>query len=97
MDAWPGGLPDAGHVRTVGSGDRWVTTPSLTVQRITGDGDVWWADGTASYPDGSTWYFAALLLIRDGRIHRERWIFGLPLEAPAWRSQWVETMTEEAG
>jgi hypothetical protein len=90
MDNWPGGFPTAGDVRVVGSEDRWVMTPSLTVARIVGNGDFWWADGTASYPDGSAWYAAALLELRDGQLYRETWYFAPPLERPAWRSQWVE-------
>jgi hypothetical protein len=91
MDNWPGGLPEAGErVRVVGSEDRWVMTPSFTFERVVGDGDSWWADGTGSYPDGSTWFAAGLFELRGGRIRRETWYFAPPLEAPAWRAQWVE-------
>jgi hypothetical protein len=90
MDNWPGGLPEAGSVRLVGSEDRWVMTPSFTMQRIVGSGDFWWGDGRASYPDGSSWFCAALLELRDGKLYRETWYFGPPLEAPEWRSQWTE-------
>ena len=74
----------------MGSEDRWVMTPSLTVTRIVGNGDSWWADGTASYPDGSAWYAAALLELRGGQLYRETWYFAPQLERPVWRSQWVE-------
>jgi hypothetical protein len=90
MANWPGGLPEALRVRMAGSEDRWVATPLNTIQRIVGSGDTWWIDGTASYPDGSTWHVAALLGLRDGRLHRETWYFAPPLDAPAWRTQWVE-------
>lgn len=90
MDHWPDGLPEAEGIRLVGSEDRWVTTPANTIHRIVGSGDTWWADGTASYPDGSTWFFASLITLRDGMIHRETWYFAQPLEAPAWRAAWVE-------
>ena len=90
MDNWPGGLPEAGEIRVVGSEDRWVVTPSFTVQRIVGGGDSWWADATATYPDGSRWFAAVLLELRGGLIWRETWYFAPPLEAPAWRAQWVE-------
>ncbi len=90
MDSWPGGLPEAGDIRLVGSEDRYVMTPSFTIERIVGSGDTWWADGTATYPDGSAWFAVALIGLRDGRIHRETWYFAPPLEAPAWRSAWVE-------
>ena len=90
MDNWPGGLPTAGDIRVVGSEDRYLMTPAFTIERIVGSGDVWWADGTAAYPDGSTWHAAAILELRDGKLFRETWYFAPPLEAPAWRSRWVE-------
>jgi hypothetical protein len=90
MNHWPGGYPDAGGLRLTGSEDRWVATPSNTLHRIVGSGDTWWADGTASYPDGSTWFCAALITLRDGLVHRETWFFAPPLEAPEWRAPWVE-------
>jgi hypothetical protein len=90
MDNWPGGRPSAGEVRIVGGEDRWVMTPLFTVHRVVGAGDSWWADGTASYPDGSTWFAAALLELRDQKLYRETWYFGPPLEAAEWRSAWVE-------
>ena len=90
MENWPGGLPEATNVHVGGSDDRWVMTPLFTMQRIEGGGDTWWADGTGRYPDGSTWYAVALLHLRDGLIQRETWFFGPTLEAPEWRSKWVE-------
>ena len=90
MDNWPGGPPEGVRIRITGSEDRWVATPANTIHRVVGSGDSWWFDGTATYPDGSTWFVAGLLTLRDGKIHRETWYFGPPLEAPEWRSQWVE-------
>jgi ketosteroid isomerase-like protein len=93
MDNWPGGLPTAGNIRVVGSEDRWVMTPAFTMQRVVGNGDFWWGDGTASYPDGGSWFVAALLEVRNGKILRETWYFAPPLEPPAWRAPWVERTT----
>jgi hypothetical protein len=90
MANWPGGLPEAGDIRIAGDEDRWVLTPSMTMQRIAGDGDTWWADGTATYPDGSRWFAALLAEVRDGLLYRETWYFAPRLEAPAWRAGWVE-------
>jgi hypothetical protein len=92
MANWPGGPPRAGTIRVVGSEDRWLVTPGFTLQRVVGSGDVWWANGTARHPDGSTWYLSALFELRDHRIYRETWYFAPPVEAPAWRSPWVERM-----
>jgi hypothetical protein len=89
---YPGGLPALKAERIVGSEDRWVTTPLYSVQRIVGNGDFWWGDGTITYPDGSTWCLAALLELRDGRIYREPNYFAERFDAPAWRAPWVERM-----
>ena len=88
--AYPGGRPVVRPERTVGSEDRWVLTPMYQLQRIVGNGDSWWADGTISYPDGSVWRLAMLLEVRDGRVHRETSYFAEPFEAPAWRAPFVE-------
>ena len=88
--AYPGGRPAVRPDRMVGSEDHWVMTPLYSLQRIVGNGDSWWADGTIAYPDGSTWQLAMLLELVDGRIHRESSYFAEPFAAPAWRAQYVE-------
>lgn len=90
MANWPGGRPVAETRRLVGTEDRWVTTTSWTFQRVAGDGDVWWGDAVARYPDGSTWFASILLELRDGKVMRETWYFAPPLDPPEWRAQWVE-------
>ena len=92
MDNWPDGLPQGERHRITGSEDRWVVTPANTIHRIVGSGDAWWFDGTASYPDGSTWFVAGLLTLRDGKVLHETWYFAPRLEPPAWRAGWVERM-----
>ena len=92
IDNYPGGLPNLNAGRIVGSEDRWVATPMYTIQRVVGNGDFWWGDGTVSYPDGSTWSLAVLIQVRDGKIYRETDYFAAPFEAPAWRAPWVERM-----
>jgi hypothetical protein len=90
MRNWPGGEPRAGQTRIRGSEDRWILTPAWTYQRIVGSGDTWWIDGEGHYPDGTTWFVAAILDVHDGAIHHETWYFGPQLEAPSWRAGWVE-------
>ena len=90
MDNWPGGLPTALSTRVVGNDDRWVMTPAFTMVHVVGDRDLWWAEGTVSYPDGSSWFAAAMLELRNGKLFRETWYFGPPLDAPEWRAPWVE-------
>jgi hypothetical protein len=89
-DHYPGGLPEVDPGRFVGSEDRWVVTPSFTYERVAGSGDTWWVEGTARYPDGSTWYVASLYRMRAGRIFRETTYWALPFDPPAWRAAWVE-------
>jgi ketosteroid isomerase-like protein len=89
-EAYPGGLPGIALPRLVGSEDQWALTPSFTVQRIVGNGDFWWGDGPLTYPDGSTWFGAVLMELRDGKILRETEYFAPQSEAPAWRRPWVE-------
>ena len=96
MTNWPGGIPQGDAANVVGSEDRWVMTPSFTYQRITGEGEHWWADAVAHYPDGSTWFAVGLFSLRAGQVHRERWFFGPQLEAPGWRAEWVERI-DQAG
>jgi hypothetical protein len=92
MRNWPGGDPqtDAAGVRIVGSEDRWVLSPSWTAERVAGSGEAWWMQAIGRYPDGSTWFVSGFFHVRDGKVRRETWFFAPPLEAPAWRSQWVE-------
>jgi SnoaL-like domain len=94
-DNYPGGLPEVDPGRIVGSEDRWVVTPSFTYERIAGSGDTWWCEGTARYPDGSTWYALTMFRLRGGLILREITYWALPFDPPAWRAQWVEPITLE--
>ena len=89
---YPGGLPTLDRIRIVGSEDRWVVTPSSTVQRVVGSGDSWWADVKVVYRDGSTWFAAKLFELRDATIYRETTYWAEAFEAPAWRARWVERL-----
>ncbi|MBI2763704.1 MAG: nuclear transport factor 2 family protein [Chloroflexi bacterium] len=92
IDHYPGGLPEVHTGRVVGSEDRWVMTPMYSVLRVVGSGDSWWADGTITYPDGSTWFYVAFFELRDGKVYRETEYFAAPFEAPEWRRPYVERM-----
>ncbi len=89
-DNYPGGLPAIDTHRIVGTEDRWVVTPSFTLERIAGGGDAWWSEGTTQYPDGSTWHVATMFQLREGRIYREVSYWAAPFDPPVWRAQWVE-------
>ena len=92
MDNYPGGEPHLDTTHIVGAEDRWVVTPAYTVQRVVGNGDMWWGAGTGKYPDGRTWHLISMVELRDGRVFRETAYFAEPFDPPAWRAGWVETM-----
>lgn len=94
MDAYPGGAPRVQRVAVVGSEDQFVVTPMFTIERVAGSGDLWWGDGVATYPDGSTWHLIVLIELRDGRVFHETEYFAEPFEAPAWRAPYVERIDD---
>ncbi len=58
------------------------------VRRVSGSGDVWVREVSASY-DGGPWMMGVGLLEFDGdRVRRERIYVTEPWEAPAWRAPW---------
>jgi ketosteroid isomerase-like protein len=66
--------------------------PKGTIRRLHGAGDVWIAEATLRYGDGSEWTSAHIFEFKNGKIWRQTDYFGQPLPAPAWRAQWVERM-----
>lgn len=88
-DNYPG-KPTVETRRITGSQDKWVTTPSWTVLKITGSGDDYTSESLASYPDGSVWHAVDFFRFREGKILHQVAYFAAPLEAPEWRARWVE-------
>jgi ketosteroid isomerase-like protein len=84
------GLPTAEPRRVTGSEDKWVTTPSWTVLKVTGSGDNYTGECKVTYPDGSVWYAVDIFTFREGKILHQVAYFGTPLEAPEWRAPWRE-------
>jgi hypothetical protein len=72
-----------------GADDRWVMTPSMTVQRIAGSGDVWFVEATTKYSSGQLYHLVQLIRLRDGRVWRATTYFAPLLEAPTWRAALV--------
>jgi hypothetical protein len=68
-----------------------TATPTATLRRIIGSGDLWAAEMIFNY-DGDRFYVVLIHEYRDGLVVRETCYYGAPFEAPAWRSQWVEPM-----
>ena len=94
LDAYPGGRPTSVVTRVVGAEDRWVVTPSNTVQHIAGSGDFWWSEWRMTYPDGRTYLCIDLIELRDQRVWRETVYWAEPFSAPDWRSAWVDGVAE---
>jgi hypothetical protein len=85
-----GGWTDQGRERVEGAEDRWVTTPTFTVLRIEGSGNVFTGVQRAQYPDGSEWHVILIGEMRDGQAWRMQTYFAPRFEPPGWREQWVE-------
>jgi ketosteroid isomerase-like protein len=84
------GLPKVETRRITGSQDKWVTTPSWTILKITGSGDDYTTESLATYPDGSVWHAVDIFQFRAGKILRQTAYFAAALEAAEWRARWVE-------
>jgi ketosteroid isomerase-like protein len=91
---YPGGVGtiEPGSSRLVGSEDQWVLTPTFSVLRIEGSGDVYTYAGKVTYSNGETWDIVAIVELRDGKIAKVVTWYAAPFEAPEWRAQWVERM-----
>jgi hypothetical protein len=89
---YPGGAPKLVPSRLVGSEDHWVTSPLGGAYRVSGDGDIWWAEWQMTYPDGRTWFTITLIEVRDGKIWRETQYWAEPFDAPEWRREFVDRL-----
>jgi hypothetical protein len=69
--------------------------PEIRLRRLTGGGDVWFAEWVIRYADGTVVYGVTRVEFRDGKIWRETRYYAEPFEAPAWRAQWVQRMEEQ--
>jgi ketosteroid isomerase-like protein len=74
---------------------RFVLTPMFTMVKIVGSGDTLAGTVKTRYPDGSDWWVIGIANFRAGKIVKVVQYFAPALEAPAWRSQWVERMGVE--
>jgi hypothetical protein len=61
------------------------------VSRILGSGDIWITEYTISYVGRST-YTVSIMEFRNEKVVHETQYFADPFEAPAWRSQWVQSI-----
>ncbi|MEV0285497.1 MULTISPECIES: nuclear transport factor 2 family protein [unclassified Kribbella] len=63
--------------------------PSITILRITGEGDHFVVLGRSDY-SGDIYYVANVVEFRDGRIARETRIYGAPFDPPEWRLKYAD-------
>jgi ketosteroid isomerase-like protein len=87
---YPGGVGTVEDSRLVGAEDKWVLTPSFSVLRIEGSGNVYTYAGTVRYSNGETWHMIVIVELRDGKIARATTWYAAPFEAPEWRAPFVE-------
>jgi hypothetical protein len=71
-----------------------VKRPRIELRRVTGGGDIWFAESVIHYADGTVFHGVGRVEFRDGKMWRETRYYAEPFEPPAWRSGWFER-TEE--
>ncbi len=65
----------------------------FNVRRILGSGDLWVTEYTITY-QGRPAYTVSIMEFRNGKVVHETQYFADPFDAPAWRSQWVQPITQ---
>jgi len=94
IEQYPGGLPDrpvdTASARIAATEARWLRTPTFTVVRVEGTGNVGFNASKGRYPDGSVWWVINYYELRDGRLARSTTFFAPTFEAPEWRKPYVE-------
>jgi hypothetical protein len=69
------------------------TPPSIRLRRVVGAGRVWVVEGVNDYGEDDVWHVVLTLEFDDdGRIVRDTRYYAQPIEAPAWRAEWVEPL-----
>lgn len=62
----------------------------FNIRRIVGEGMLWVTEYTIAYQDRKA-YTVSIMEFRNGRVVHETQYFADPFDAPAWRSQWVQS------
>jgi hypothetical protein len=68
--------------------------PKIQLRRVTGSGDIWFAESVIHYVDGTVFHGVSRVEFRDGKMWRETRYYAEPFEPPAWRSGWFERTSE---
>ncbi len=94
IEQYPGTLPkdtiDMKSARIAATDARWLRTPTFTVVRAEGTGNVGVSALKSRYPDGSEWWVINFYELRDGRLARSTTFFAPAFEAPEWRKPFVK-------
>ena len=69
--------------------------PRIQLRRVTGSGDIWFAESRIHYADGTVFHGVSRIEFRDGKMWRETRYYGEPFEVPAWRASWSKPVVEE--
>jgi len=69
--------------------------PRIRLLRLTGSGDVWFAESEIHYADGTVFYGVSRVEFRDGKIWRETRYYAEPFEVPEWRASWSRPVKKE--
>ena len=69
----------------------------VVLRRVSGAGRLWVVEGLLDYGEGPWHVLVVFELDESGLISRETRYYAQPFEAPAWRSAWVEAISDEPG
>jgi hypothetical protein len=69
--------------------------PEIRLRRVTGGGDVWFAESIIHYADGKVFHGVSRVEFRDGKIWRETRYYAEPFQVPEWRASWSKPVLEE--
>jgi len=94
MENYPGGLAkdslDVSTARVAATEARWVKTPTFTMVRVEGTGNVGAAAFKVRYPDETVWWVIILYELRGDLVAKSTAFFAPLFEAPEWRKQYAE-------
>jgi hypothetical protein len=68
--------------------------PRIELLRVTGSGDVWFAESLIHYPDGTVFYGVSRVEFRDAKLWRETRYYAEPFDVPEWRASWSKPVME---
>jgi ketosteroid isomerase-like protein len=66
------------------------TQPTMTPTRVRGGGDIWVAEGTIDYGNGTSVKAVSIIELKDGKVLSTTDYFASPFEAPEWRRKYAE-------